>query len=480
MERARDRYENPLLERYASAAMSRLFSPETKFRTWRRLWIALAEAQRELGLPVTEAQLEELRATAEEINHEVAEARERVTRHDVMSHVHAWGLQCPAAAGIIHLGAPRAYVGDNTDLIQLRGALRLLRRRLLRVIARLAAFADRWKELPTLGFTHFQPAQPVTVGKRAALWLQDLMLDFEDLEHRLATLRFLGCKGTTGTQASFLALFDGDEEKVRQLDQLILERMDFPRDYAVCGQTYPRKEDARILDWLAGLGRSVHRITGDIRLLQHLKEVEEPFGQEQIGSSAMAYKRNPMRCERAASLAKVLMAYPQGVGMTAATQWFERTLDDSAQKRLVVPEAFLCADAVLLILENVFSGLVVYPEVIRRRLDAELPFMATETILMEGVKRGGDRQQLHEAIRQLSMRAARRVKEEGLDNNLLELLAEDTSIPFTLTDLRVLCNPRTFTGRAAGQVEDYLRREVQPLLDANREALEGEEEDLRV
>jgi adenylosuccinate lyase len=480
MNTPRDRYENPLLGRYASAEMSRIFSPDFKFRTWRRLWIALAEVERELGLPIREDQLDELRATADDINYAEAEARERVTRHDVMSHVHAWGLQCPGAAGIIHLGATSAYVGDNTDLIQLREGLRLLRRRLVRVIAKLAAFSRRWRELPTLGYTHFQPAQPVTVGKRATLWLQDLMLDFEDLEHRLSTLRFLGSKGTTGTQASFMALFDGDEEKVRQLDQRITERMDFPREYAVCGQTYPRKEDARVIDWLAGLGRSAHRITTDLRLLQHLKEVEEPFEADQIGSSAMAYKRNPMRCERVGSLAKYLMALPQGVGMIAATQWFERTLDDSAQKRLAVPEAFLCADAILLILENVFSGLVVYPEVIRRHLDAELPFMATETILMEGVKRGGDRQHLHEAIRQLSMRAARRVKEEGLDNNLLELLAEDASIPFTLGDLEVLCNPRIFTGRAASQVEDYLRSEVDPLLAANRSALEGKDEDLRV
>ncbi len=480
MDQARDRYENPLLSRYASAEMSHIFSPDHKFRTWRRLWIVLAEVERELGLPIREEQLDELRATADEINHAEAEQRERITRHDVMSHVHAWGLQCPQAAGVIHLGATSAYVGDNTDLIQLREGLRLLRNRLLRVIDRLAAFSRRWKELPTLGFTHFQPAQPVTVGKRAALWLQDLMLDFEDLEHRLASLRFLGSKGTTGTQASFLQLFDGDEDKVRRLDAEITRRMGFERDYAVCGQTYPRKEDARVLDWLAGLARSAHRITTDLRLLQHLKEVEEPFEQDQIGSSAMAYKRNPMRSERVGSLAKYLMALPQGVGMTAATQWFERTLDDSAQKRLAVPEAFLCADAILLILENVLSGLVVYPEVIRRHLDAELPFMATETILMEGVKRGGDRQQLHEAIRQLSMRAARRVKEEGLENNLLELLAEDSRIPFTLADLHVLCNPRTFTGRAASQVEDYLRREVDPLLAAEGEALTGGAEDLRV
>jgi adenylosuccinate lyase len=480
MSAPRDRYENPLLTRYASAEMSRIFSPDFKFRTWRRLWIALAEAERELGLPIREEQLDQLRASADEINYEAAEERERVTRHDVMSHVHAWGLQAPDAAGILHLGATSAFVGDNTDLIQLREGLRLLRARLLRAMARLAAFCREYKDLPTLGFTHYQPAQPVTVGKRAALWLQDLLLDFEDLEHRLATLRFRGAKGTTGTQASFLQLFEGNEGKVRRLEELVTAKMGFSACYTVGGQTYPRKEDARVADWLAGLARSAHRITNDLRLLQNLKEVEEPFEKGQIGSSAMAYKRNPMRSERVASLAKLLMALPQGLGMTAATQWFERTLDDSAQKRIAVPEGFLLADAILLILDNVFDGLVVYPEVIRRHLDAELPFMATETILMEAVRRGGDRQRLHEVIRQLSMKAARRVKEQGLDNNLLELLAEDPQIPFSLTDLQRFCNPRTFVGRAPAQVEEFLAAEIDPLLKANAGQWEGQAPELRV
>jgi adenylosuccinate lyase len=477
---SRDRYESPLLSRYASAEMSRIFSPEMKFRTWRKLWIALARAERELGIEISLEQIAELEAHAEDINYQAAEERERITRHDVMSHVFAYGLQCPEAAGIIHLGATSAFVGDNTDLIQLREGLLLLQRRLLRVIARVAAFARKWKEVPTLGFTHYQPAQPVTVGKRAGLWLQDLMLDWEDLEHRLAALRFRGAKGTTGTQASFMALFEGDGEKVRRLDERVSELMGFPRRYGLSGQTYPRKEDARVADWLAGLGRSAHRITNDIRLLQNLKEIEEPFEKGQIGSSAMAYKRNPMRSERVASLAKFLMSLPQGLGMTAATQWFERTLDDSAQKRIAIPEAFLSADAILIILENIFDGMVVYPEVIRARLDAELPFMATETILMESVKRGGDRQRLHEVIRQLSMKAARRVKEEGLPNNLLELMADDNSIPFSLTDLKVMCNPRIFTGRAAAQVEEYLAEEVDPLLERHAAWLEGEGEELIV
>lgn len=480
MSEPRDRYENPLLTRYASAEMSRIFSPDFKFRTWRRLWIALAEAERDLGLPISDEQLDELRATVDDVNYEAAEERERITRHDVMSHVHAWGLQCPQAAGILHLGATSAFVGDNTDLIQLREGLRLLRTRLLRAMAKLAAFCRQYKDLPTLGFTHYQPAQPTTVGKRATLWLQDLLLDFEDLEHRLATLRFRGAKGTTGTQASFLQLFEGSEDKVRRLDELVTRKMGFDSCYAVSGQTYPRKEDARVADWLAGLGRSAHRITNDLRLLQNLKEVEEPFEKGQIGSSAMAYKRNPMRSERVASLAKLLMALPQGLGMTAATQWFERTLDDSAQKRIAVPEGFLLADSILLVLENVFDGLVVYPEVIRRHLDAELPFMATETILMEAVKRGGDRQRLHEAIRQLSMKAARRVKEQGLDNDLLELMAEDGQIPFSLTDLKRWCNPRIFVGRAPAQVEEFLAAEIDPLLEANAALLEGAVAELKV
>lgn len=480
MSAARDRYENPLLSRYSSAAMSHIFSPDYKFRTWRKLWIALAKAEQELGLPITAEQIAQLEEYADDINYEAAEERERITRHDVMSHVHAYGLQCPEAAGIIHLGATSAFVGDNTDLIQLRAGLLLLQKRLLRVIARLAAFARTWKDLPTLGFTHYQPAQPVTVGKRAGLWLQDLMLDWEDLDHRIASLRFRGAKGTTGTQASFMALLDGDQQKVRRLDERVSELMGFPRCYGLSGQTYPRKEDARVADWLAGLGRSAHRITNDIRLLQNMKEIEEPFEKGQIGSSAMAYKRNPMRSERIASLSKYLMGLPQGLGMTAATQWFERSLDDSAQKRIAVPEAFLTADAILIILENVFSGLVVYPEVIRARLDAELPFMATETILMEAVRRGGDRQRLHEIIRQLSMKAARRVKEEGKSNNLLELLAEDKTVPFSLIDLKGMCNPRTFTGRAASQVEDYLSAEVDPIVAVHADWLADDSVELKV
>lgn len=480
MDSPRDRYSNPLTERYASPEMSRIFSPDTKFRTWRRLWIALAETEQELGLEITNAQLQAMRDTADDINYEAAEARERETRHDVMAHVHAWGLQCPEAAGIIHLGATSCFVGDNTDLLQMRDGLHLLKRRLLAVIQAMAGFCSTWADTPTLGFTHFQPAQPTTVGKRGTLWLQDLLMDLEDLDHRLDTLRFRGAKGTTGTQASFLTLFEGNEEKVRQLDERVSRRMGFDRVWRVTGQTYPRKEDARILDWLAGLGRSAHRITNDLRLLQHLKEIEEPFEKGQIGSSAMAYKRNPMRSERVSSLAKLLMALPAGTGMTAATQWFERTLDDSALKRVAVPEAFLAADAILLILKNLFDGLVVYTGVIQRHLMAELPFMATETVLMEAVKRGGDRQRLHEVIRRHSLATARRVKEEGGENDLLERLANDPAIPFSLTDLTVMMNPRAFTGRAGSQVREFLAAEVQPLLEANGGLLEDGTVELRV
>ena len=473
-------YENPLLSRYASAEMSQLFSPDFKFRTWRKLWIALAEAEQELGLDITREQLDELRAAAEDINYTAARERERITRHDVMSHVFAYGLQCPTAAGIIHLGATSCYVGDNTDLIQMRAGLKLLRKRLFGVIQPLAEFCRRWSDLPTLGFTHYQPAQPTTVGKRATLWLQDLLLDLEDLDQRLATLRFRGVKGTTGTQASFLALFDNDENKVRRLDQLVCEKLGFSQSYSVTGQTYPRKEDARILAWLGGLGQTAHRLTNDIRLLANRKEIEEPFESGQIGSSAMAYKRNPMRCERVASLSKYLMSLPAGVGMTAATQWLERTLDDSAQKRIAVPEAFLAADAILLILRNVFSGLVVYPESIRRHLEEELPFMATEQVLMACVKRGASRQQIHEVIRRHSQKAAARVKQDGESNDLMERLAEDGAIPFSLTDLRVMLNPRHFIGRAPSQVREFLGEVVDPLLAANKEWLPEAEVELRV
>ncbi len=464
---SRDRYSSPLNERYASAEMSAVFSPDNKFRTWRRLWIALAEAEQELGLPISEEQIALLKESCDEIDYERAAAIEKETRHDVMSHVRAWGEQCPEAAGILHMGATSCYVGDNTDLLQMREGLQLLRGRLLSVIRRMGEFCRTWADTPTLGYTHYQPAQPTTVGKRASLWLQDLLMDFEDLEHRLAGMRFRGVKGTTGTQASFMTLFEGNEKKVRQLDESVSRKMGFEKRWAVTGQTYPRKEDARIMDWLAGLGRSAHRITNDLRLLQNLKEVEEPFEKGQIGSSAMAYKRNPMRSERVSSLAKFLMSLPAGVGMTAATQWFERTLDDSAQKRIAVPEAFLAADAILLILDNLFSGLVVYTGVIHRHLMTELPFMATETILMEAVKRGGDRQHLHEVIRRHSMAAARQVKEEGGDNDLLQRLAADSQIPFSLTELEVMLNPRTFTGRAGNQVREFLGAEVDPLLAAN-------------
>ena len=480
MSSPRDRFENPLTDRYASAEMSRLFSPDTKFRTWRQLWIALAETEKELGLEISDSQLDAMRATAEDINYAAAEAREKETRHDVMSHVHAWGLQCPEAAGIIHLGATSCYVGDNTDLIQMRGGLQLMQRRMLAVIRALATFCSTWADTPTLGYTHFQPAQPTTVGKRASLWLQDLLMDFEDLEQRLSTLRFLGSKGTTGTQASFLTLFEGSDEKVRQLDERVSRKMGFDKIWRVTGQTYPRKEDARVMDWLAGLGRSAHRITNDLRLLQHMKEIEEPFEKNQIGSSAMAYKRNPMRSERASSLAKLLMALPAGPGMTAATQWFERTLDDSALKRIAVPEAFLAADAILLILKNLFDGLVVYTGVIQKHLMAELPFMATETVLMEAVKRGGDRQRLHEVIRKHSMATARKVKEDGGENDLLERLSADPNIPFSMTDLTVMMNPRAFTGRAGNQVREFLAAEVQPLLDRYHTLLDDSAVDLRV
>ncbi len=480
MKQDRSRYQNPLLDRYSSAEMVCIFSPQAKFRTWRRLWTALAESQLELGLPVTAEQVEELRSRVDDIDFEAADRREGITRHDVMSHVHAYGLQCPGAAGIIHLGATSAYVTDNTDLLQMREALNLLRRRLLQAVSPLAGFCREHAALPALGYTHLQPAQPVTVGKRAALWLQDLLLDHEDLEHRLATLRFRGVKGTTGTQASFLTLFKGDGEKVRELDARVTRKMGFESRYEVCGQTYPRKEDARILDWLAGIGRSGHRITNDLRLLQHLYEIEEPFESGQIGSSAMAYKRNPMRGERAASLSKYLMALPQGPGMTAATQFFERTLDDSAQKRIAVPEAFLAADAVLLLLRSVFAGLVVHPSVIQRRLEEELPFLATETILMEAVSRGADRQETHELIRVHAMEARRRILDEGAANDLLDRLAGDPGLPFERDDLEQLCEARAFTGRAAEQVQEFLRSRVDPLLETHREELEGDTEEPRV
>ena len=466
-----DRYVSPLSERYASREMQYIFSPDMKFKTWRKLWIALAETERELGLPITEEQIDELKAHADDINYEVAKERERIVRHDVMSHVYAYGQQCPKAKGIIHLGATSCYVGDNTDIIIMREALRLVRKKLINVMAELAKFADSYKNQPTLAFTHFQPAQPTTVGKRATLWLQDLCLDLEDLDHVLGSLKLLGSKGTTGTQASFLELFDGDHEKCRRADARIAEKMGFADCYPVSGQTYSRKVDTRVINVLAGIAQSAHKFTNDIRLLQHLKEVEEPFEKTQIGSSAMAYKRNPMRSERIASLANYVMADVINPMMVASTQWFERTLDDSANKRLSVPEGFLAIDGILDLYLNVVDGLVVYPKVIEKHMMAELPFMATENIMMDAVKAGGDRQELHEKIRTLSMEAGRNVKEKGLENNLLELIAADPAFGLSLEDLKKSMDPSRYVGRAPRQVEEFLAEVVNPILDANRDVL---------
>ena len=466
-----DRYVSPLSERYASREMQYIFSPEKKFCTWRRLWVALAEAEHELGLPVTEEQIGELREHMEDINFEVAKEREKAVRHDVMSHVYAYGVQCPKAKGIIHLGATSCYVGDNTDIIIMTEALKLVRKKLINVMDELAKFADRYKAQPTLAFTHFQPAQPTTVGKRATLWLMDLKLDLDDLDYLIGSMRLLGSKGTTGTQASFLELFDGDHEKCRELDRRIAEKMGFEGCYPVSGQTYSRKVDSRVLSVLAGIAQSAHKFSNEIRLLQHLKEVEEPFEKTQIGSSAMAYKRNPMRSERMASLANYVMSDMMNPMLVASTQWFERTLDDSANKRLSIPEGFLAVDGILDLYLNVVDGLVVYPKVIEKRLMAELPFMATENIMMDAVKAGGDRQELHEKIRTLSMEAGRNVKEKGLDNNLLELIAADPAFNLTLEELKETMDPSRYTGRAKEQVEEFLSEVIRPILDENREIL---------
>ncbi len=466
-----DRYNSPLSERYASKEMQYIFSPDMKFKTWRRLWIALAETEKELGLPITQEQIDELKAHAEEINYDVARAREREVRHDVMSHVYAYGVQCPAAKGIIHLGATSCYVGDNTDIIIMREALLLIKKKLVNVISELAAFASQYKALPTLAFTHFQPAQPTTVGKRAALWLQEFCLDLEDVDYVLGGLKLLGSKGTTGTQASFLELFDGDQDTVDRIDPMIAEKMGFSRCYPVSGQTYSRKVDTRVANVLAGIAASAHKMSNDIRLLQHLKEVEEPFEKNQIGSSAMAYKRNPMRSERIASLSRYVMIDALNPAITSATQWFERTLDDSANKRLSIPEGFLAADGILDLCLNVVDGLVVYPKVIEKRLRSELPFMATENIMMDAVKAGGDRQELHEKIRTLSMQAGRRVKEEGGENNLLELIAADPDFPMTLEELQKTMEPSRYVGRAREQVEAFLKEVIDPILEENRQLL---------
>ena len=466
-----DRYVSPLSERYASREMQYIFSPDKKFRTWRKLWIALAETEQELGLPITDEQIEELKAHADDINYEVAKERERLVRHDVMSHVYAYGVQCPKAKGIIHLGATSCYVGDNTDIIIMTEALRLVRKKLLNVMAELAKFAEKYKDQPTLAFTHFQPAQPTTVGKRATLWLQDLLLDLEDLEYVLSSMKLLGSKGTTGTQASFLELFDGDHEKCRKADQMIARKMGFDSCYAVSGQTYSRKIDTRVISVLAGIAQSAHKFSNDIRLLQHLKEIEEPFEKNQIGSSAMAYKRNPMRSERIASLSNYVMADVMNPMLVASTQWFERTLDDSANKRLSVPEGFLAVDGILDLYLNVVDGLVVYPKVIEKHMMAELPFMATENIMMDAVKAGGDRQELHERIRTLSMEAGRNVKENGGENNLLELIAADPAFNLSLDALKQTMDPKKYVGRAPRQVEEFLEECIRPVLEANQELL---------
>ena len=466
-----DRYVSPLSERYASKEMQYIFSPDMKFRTWRKLWIALAETERELGLNITQEQIDEMKAHADDINYDVAKERERQVRHDVMSHVYAFGVQCPKAKGIIHLGATSCYVGDNTDIIVMTEALKLVRKKLVNVIAELSKFAAQYKDQPTLAFTHFQPAQPTTVGKRATLWTQEFLMDLEDLEYVLGTMKLLGSKGTTGTQASFLELFDGDQETIDKIDPMIAEKMGFKSCYPVSGQTYSRKVDTRVLNILAGIAASAHKMSNDIRLLQHLKEVEEPFEKSQIGSSAMAYKRNPMRSERIASLSRYVMIDALNPAITSATQWFERTLDDSANKRLSVPEGFLAIDGILDLCLNVVDGLVVYPKVIEKRLMSELPFMATENIMMDAVKAGGDRQELHERIRELSMEAGKNVKVEGKDNNLLELIAADPAFNLTLEDLQKSMDPSRYTGRAKEQTEAFIANVVQPVLDAHKDLL---------
>ncbi len=466
-----DRYVSPLSERYASKEMQYIFSPDMKFRTWRRLWIALAETEKELGLNITQEQIDELKAHAEDINYDVAKERERQVRHDVMSHVYAYGVQCPKAKGIIHLGATSCYVGDNTDIIVMTEALKLVKKKLVNVIAELSAFADKYKDQPTLAFTHFQPAQPTTVGKRATLWTQEFLLDLEDLEYVLGTMKLLGSKGTTGTQASFLELFDGDQETIDKIDPMIAEKMGFKECYPVSGQTYSRKVDTRVANILAGIAASAHKMSNDIRLLQHLKEVEEPFEKSQIGSSAMAYKRNPMRSERIASLSRYVMVDALNPAITSATQWFERTLDDSANKRLSVPEGFLAIDGILDLCLNVVDGLVVYPKVIEKHMMAELPFMATENIMMDAVKAGGDRQELHERIRELSMEAGRNVKVEGKDNNLLELIAADPAFNLTLEELQKTMDPKKYVGRAKEQTESFIAKVVNPVLDSHKEML---------
>lgn len=464
-------YETPLNSRYASKEMQYLFSPDFKFKTWRRLWIALAESEMELGLNITQEQIDELKAHAEDINYDVATEREKLVRHDVMSHVYAYGVQCPKAKGIIHLGATSCYVGDNTDIITMTEAMKLIRKKLVNLMDKLSKFSLEYKDLPCLGFTHFQPAQPTTLGKRASLWLNDLLLDYEQLEFQISQMKLLGSKGTTGTQASFMDLFEGDTDKVKALDRKIADKMGFKDFYPVSGQTYSRKVDTQVLFALSNIAQSAAKFTNDLRLLQHLKEVEEPFEKNQIGSSAMAYKRNPMRSERISSLARYVMADVMNPTITAATQWFERTLDDSANKRISVAEAFLATDAILEIYINVTDGLVVYPKMIEKHLMAELPFMATENIMMEAVKRGGDRQELHEKIRVHSMAAGKIVKQDGGENDLLERIANDPAFGVTLEQLKAIMKPELYVGRAPQQTEEFVENFIKPITEKYKDLL---------
>jgi len=472
-------YENPLITRYASRKMAENFSDKKKFTTWRKLWIILAETEKELGLPITEDQINELKSHETDLNLDVAAQREKEVRHDVMAHIYAYGQQCPKARPIIHLGATSCYVDDNTDAILMRDGLQILRGKLLACMERLADFAWKYKELPTLGFTHLQPAQLTTVGKRACLWLQDLMLDLEEMEDVLKAIRLRGAKGTTGTQASFLTLFEGDQEKVKELDERIVEKLGFHEAYPVTGQTYPRKLDSRILNLLSSIAQSAYKFSNDLRLLQHMKEIEEPFESHQIGSSAMAYKRNPMRSERISSLSRLVIVNSLNSAITASTQWLERTLDDSANRRISIPQAFLAVDGILNLYMNIIGGLVVYPQVIHKHIMEELPFMATEYILMEAVKKGGDRQELHEKIRVYSMEAGARVKGKGESNDLMDRIAADPAFGFTRKELADIMNPSNFIGRASDQVKDFLSDFVRPILEKNKDQI-GEEEELKV
>ena len=468
---ATDTYESPLNSRYASKEMQYIFSPDKKFSTWRKLWVALAESEKELGLNITDEQIAQMKEHICDINYDVAKEREKEVRHDVMSHVYAYGVQCPAAKPIIHLGATSCYVGDNTDIIIMTEAMQLIKKKLVCLIAQLAEFAKEYKDLPCLAFTHFQPAQPTTVGKRATLWLEDLVMDLEDVDYQLSKAKLLGCKGTTGTQASFMELFDGDHEKCKELDRKIAAKMGYKSTFAVSGQTYPRKLDTQMLTVLSAIAQSAYKFSNDIRLLQHMKQIEEPFEKSQIGSSAMAYKRNPMRSERIGALARYVIVDALNPAITASTQWFERTLDDSANKRISVPEAFLAVDAILSLYINVASGLVVYDKVITKQFMAEIPFMATENIMMDAVKKGGDRQELHEKIRQYSMEAGKNVKVNGEDNNLAELIANDPSFGLTLEEINSVMKPENFVGRSPEQVEDFLCEVIAPVLEENKDLL---------